>query len=172
MRATLKSNRFNQSEQAQSLVELAVSFMLIMFILAGAVDFGRAYFALIALRDASQEGVIYASIHPEASNVTEIEARVKESSTNPIDFSAFSTSDIEVTWLIEGTSYNEASPPANPCAGFYDDNGKIESNYVDVRVYYNFEFTMPLISAIFPGGALQLSAHDQHTILAPQCPNP
>ena len=164
----LKNRQKHRSEKGQSLVELAVSFMLIMFILAGAVDFGRAYFALIALRDAAQEGVIYGSIHP--TDVVDIERRVKQSSSNPIDFSSFPSSDIAVTWSIDGTLYTEGAAPANPCAGFYDAGGKIESNSVDVRVSYDFEFTMPMISALFPGGTLELSAHDQHTILAPQCP--
>ena len=167
MRATSKTNRYNQSEQAQSLVELAVSFMLIMFILAGAVDFGRAYFALIALRDAAQEGVIFASINP--ADVAEIEERVKENSSNPIDFSQFTGTDIDVSWEINGTIYTEAAPPANPCAGFATD-GTYDSNSITVTVKYDFPFTMPMISNIFPGGTLQLSVDDQHTILRPQCP--
>lgn len=169
MRATSKTNRNKKSEQAQSLVELAVSFMLIMFILAGAVDFGRAYFALIALRDAAQEGVIYASINPEPGDVDEIEERVKESSSNPIDFSQFTDADIDISWEIGGTVYTEAAPPANPCAGF-DTSGTYDSNSITVTVKYDFPFTMPMISNIFPGGTLQLSVDDQHTILRPQCP--
>lgn len=167
MRATSKTNRYNQSEQAQSLVELAVSFMLIMFILAGAVDFGRAYFALIAMRDAAQEGVIYASINP--LDVAKIEERVKENSTSPIDFSQFTGADIDVSWEIDGVVYSEGSPPANPCAGFYNNGSVLDSNSITVTVKYDFPFTMPMISNIFPGGTLQLSVDDQHTILRPQC---
>ena len=169
MRATSRTNRNKKSEQAQSLVELAVSFMLIMFILAGAVDFGRAYFALIALRDAAQEGVIYASINPEPGDVDEIEERVKESSSNPIDFSQFTGADIDISWEIDGVVYSEGSPPANPCAGFYNNGSVLDSNSITVTVKYDFPFTMPMISNIFPGGTLQLSVDDQHTILRPQC---
>jgi len=169
MRAKPKANRNNQSEQAQSLVELAVSFMLIMFILAGAVDFGRAYFALIALRDAAQEGVIYASVNSQADDVVEIERRVQEHSENPINFAAFTGADIDVSWEINGVMYTEGSPPANPCAGFFNNGSSIDSNSITVTVKYDFPFTMPLISNLFPSGTLQLSADDEHTILKPQC---
>jgi len=141
--------------------------MLIMFILSGAVDLGRAYFALIALRDASQEGVIYGSVHPD--DVTAIERRVQEHSVNPIDFSLFTGADIDITWEIDGVVYSEGSPPANPCAGFFTNGAVLDSNSITVKVKYNFPFTMPLISSLFPGGTLQLAADDQHTILAPQC---
>jgi len=166
-RQKMKRPVHNKREQAQSLVELAVSFMLIMFILAGAVDLGRAYFALIALRDAAQEGVIFASINPD--DISGVETRVQNSSTGPVDFTAFAGSDIDLTWEVSGTAYTEASPPASPCAGFWDDSGTIASNSVTVTVEYDFPFTMPLISGLFPGG-LRLRAADEHTILAPQCP--
>ena len=161
-----RTKQFNKREQGQSLTELAVSFMLIMFILAGAVDFGRAYFAVIALRDAAQEGVIYASVNP--TDVADIERRVMEHSKNPVDFQAFDPSYIDVSWVINGTTYTEAAPPASPCAGF-DPSGNYDSNSVIVTVQYDFPFTMPMISAIFPSGTLQLNVDDQHTILRPQC---
>lgn len=161
------TSQINRREKGQSLTELAVSFMVIMFILAGAVDFGRAYFAVIALRDAAQEGVIYASVNP--NDVSDIEARVIEHSQNPVDFSQFDPSFIEVSWVIDGVTYTEGSPPANPCAGFFNNGAILDSNSVIVNVKYDFPFTMPLISVLFPSGTLQLSVDDQHTILAPQC---
>jgi hypothetical protein len=155
---TKSKKRIDQRERGQSLVELAVSFMLVMFVLAGAVDFGRAYFDVIALRDAAQEGVIYASLNPDAE--TEIEDRVKQSSSAPIDMSTFSADDIDVSW----------SDPTHKCAGFYDNGGTLESYAVTVSVEYDFVFTMPMIQNLFPGGVLHLVIDDTHTILAPECP--
>lgn len=157
-----------ETEKGQSMVELAVSFALIVFVLAGVVDFGRAYFALIALRDAAQEGVIYASVNP--SDVSGIESRVKNSSSSPINFANFPSTDIDVSWNINGANYSEqmASLPTL-CADFYDSGGSEESNWVKVSVEYDFPFTMPIIQEFFPGGILRLVVDDQHTILAPQC---
>jgi len=150
--------RIDQRERGQSLVELAVSFMLVMFVLAGAVDFGRAYFDVIALRDAVQEGVIYASFNPDAE--ADIEDRIKQSSSSPINMSTFSADDIDLTW----------SDPSHKCAGFYDNGGTLESYSVTVSLEYDFVFTMPMIQNLFPGGVLHLVIDDTHTILAPECP--
>jgi len=163
------------SERGQSLVELAVSFMLIMFILAGAVDIGRAYFAVISMRDAVQEGVIYASAHPD--DISTIEDRVRFSSTGPLDFTTFPSTDIDVSWCIEcdppsGANYSEGTIGTladGPCAGFYVVGGTTHSNWVEVQLEYQFPFATPMISALFPTG-LRLVVDDQHTILAPECP--
>ncbi len=47
---------------------------LLMIILAGTIDFGRAFFTWLALRDAAQEGASYGSIYP--SRVDLIKERV------------------------------------------------------------------------------------------------
>lgn len=63
----MKENNGNPKEQGQSLVELALSLVLLLTLLAGLVDFGRAFFTYVALRDAAQEGAAYASvINPSA----------------------------------------------------------------------------------------------------------
>jgi len=65
----------NQKESGQSMVELAVSFLILMILLAGVVDLGRLAFTYIAMRDAAQEGASFASIFP--NNNFEIIERVK-----------------------------------------------------------------------------------------------
>ena len=152
--------RIDRSERGQSLVELAVSFSLIMFVLAGAVDFGRAYFDVIALRDAAQEGVIYASMHP--ADEVDVEDRIIYSSTTPIDFTYYRThrEDITLTW----------SDSSKKCAGFYDNGGTLEAYSVTVTINYDFQLTMPMIQVMFPNGIIPLSIDDTHTILAPECP--
>lgn len=159
--------KMDRKESGQSLVELAVSFSLIMFILAGAVDLGRAYFSVISMRDAVQEGAIYASAYP--GDITGIENRVKFSSTGPLDFTEFPDSDIDISWNINGTNYSESGPPAEPCAGFFVDGGVTYSNWIEVQLEYQFPFATPIISGLFPTG-LRLVVDDQHTILSPECP--
>ena len=150
-------NKRAKSEQGQSLVELAISLMLILLVLAGAVDFGRAFFAIIALRDAAQEGVLYASINP--TDEPGIESRVQTMSDSPIDMSSIPPEDIDV-------SYSDLD---HKCAGFYDNGGAKESYAVSVSVEYEFKFTMPMIQEIFPGGYYRMVIKDTHTILAPEC---
>lgn len=54
----------NKQEKGQSLVEFAVSLVLILIILGAAVDLGRLFFYYISLRDAAQEGALYGSAYP------------------------------------------------------------------------------------------------------------
>ena len=53
----------NDFERGQSLVEFAISLVIILWLLAGAVEFGIALFQYIQLRDAAQEGALYGSIN-------------------------------------------------------------------------------------------------------------
>lgn len=69
-------------EKGQSLVEFAVSLVVILILLAGAVEFGLGLLQLIQLNDAVQEGAIYGSICQE---VPKIENRVRHASSAPLD---------------------------------------------------------------------------------------
>lgn len=91
-----------KSERGQSLVEFAISLVIILFLLAGAVEFGIALFQFIQLRDAAQEGALYGSIcpHDPASN-TKIEQRVRSASDTPLDLTITSGTDA-VTITVEG----------------------------------------------------------------------
>lgn len=64
-----------EKESGQSMVELAVSVVVLLILLAGVVDFGRLAFYYLALKDAAQEGASYASIFPNDN--FEIIERVK-----------------------------------------------------------------------------------------------
>jgi Flp pilus assembly protein TadG len=73
-----------KSERGQSLVELAISLVIILFLLAGAVEFGIALFQFIQLRDAAQEGALYGSICPHDPDVNDkIKQRVRAASDTP-----------------------------------------------------------------------------------------
>jgi Flp pilus assembly protein TadG len=72
-----------KSERGQSLVELAISITILIFLLAGAVEFGMAFFQFVQLRDAAQEGALYGSMNPD--QVSTIETRIRGASNSPID---------------------------------------------------------------------------------------
>jgi Flp pilus assembly protein TadG len=67
-----------QSEYGSSLVEMAVIMPVLLLILFGAVDFGRAYYLSIELGGASRAGAIYGSQYPTDSggitNATKLNA--------------------------------------------------------------------------------------------------
>ena len=52
------------SERGQSLVELGVSLVILLYLLSGAAEFGVLFFQFVQLRDAAQEGALYGSMNP------------------------------------------------------------------------------------------------------------
>lgn len=51
-------------EKGQSLVEFALSLPILILILSGMIDIGRAYFAYIYLEEAAAEAALYTSLNP------------------------------------------------------------------------------------------------------------
>jgi Flp pilus assembly protein TadG len=138
--------RIPTQERGQSLVEFAISLTLILLLLAGAVDFGMAFFSFIALRDAAQEGALYGSMSP--SDTAGIIARVRNASNRPVDLS--DTSTVQVTPQIIG----------QPCEG----------GGIQVTVVYSYPISMPFISAILGRNTIPIRASVTDTILQPTCP--
>lgn len=131
----------HKNQRGQSITEFAVGVTVILIMLASGMDFGRAYFSYISVRDAAQEGAAYASIEP--GDVAGIRARVRDTSSNPIDLSSFSDDQIDVAFT------------GAACAG----------NTVSVTVEYDFNLVAPFIA----GNVLPLKAEAIDTILRPPC---
>jgi len=51
-------------ERGQSLVEVSIGFVILVIIISGLLDLGRAYFIHIALEDGVGEAALYLSINP------------------------------------------------------------------------------------------------------------
>jgi Flp pilus assembly protein TadG len=128
-------------EKGQSLVEFAVSLVLILTILAGAADLGRMFFYYIAMRDAAQEGVLYGSAFPDEYD--EIIARAQDL----LSGNAVVTVNInDVPWAA-----------ANACS----------PNEIEVIVTSTFDLTMPFFAGA--DNQINLRAHANGTILRPLC---
>lgn len=153
--------KINRSERGQSLVEFAISLVVILFLLAGAVEFGKALFEYIQLRDAAQEGAVYGSICPFTTTDTDpahlIKNRVRNHSSSPVDLSVTSGSEA-VTVNVEGrdgTTQNQKSLALlKPGDGIY------------VEVSYNHQVFMPF-GTLFTRGSntIPIRASVTNTIL-------
>jgi Flp pilus assembly protein TadG len=141
--------KIKNNERGQSLVELAISLVVLLYLLSGVVEFGIAFFQFIQLRDAAQEGALYGSIHPTES--ANIEARVRNASQEPIDL--LDDTLVDVTITTTGTP---------PCAG--------ES--VQVEVEFDHQIFMPFIPALIGTSTIPLTGSVTDTILQPACPLP
>jgi hypothetical protein len=158
------------TEKAQSLVEFAVSAIVILLLLVGIADFGRAFFTYLALRDAAQEGAVYASVCP--MDVDGIENRIRSSSGGSVDLSASSP----VTWtcqyiydvVVDGFINENDEGYFPDCFGSFNPNPgyvPIPGHGVRIQVVYpDFPITTPLLGSII-GQSLTLRAEVTDTVL-------
>jgi Flp pilus assembly protein TadG len=142
-----------QHEQGQSLVEMAVSLVLLLLLLSGAVEFGMAFFQFIQLRDAAQEGAFYGSIDP--TNTDAIASRTKGASNSPIDLTIFTKACGSGSNLICITYTGLAC----------EDTG----NAITVTLTYDHRIFMPFMSGILGRTTIPLKASVTDTILSPGC---
>jgi Flp pilus assembly protein TadG len=145
----------HKSERGQSLVELAISLIILLFLLAGVIDLGRAFFAFMAMRDAAQEGASYGAMFPQVSdtdnslNTAKIIERTRSASSSPLDMNS---GNINVTITVVG---------GQACAG----------NGMRVAVDYpNFPMIMPLFSVFMGRDTIPIHAMVTDEIVRPRCP--
>jgi hypothetical protein len=145
-----------KSERGQSLVELGISLLILLYLLAGAVEFGILFFQFVQLRDAAQEGALYGSMNPPTNagdniGINAIITRAKYSSptSSPIDLINDPDVDIKVTVT----------------DGQYCEGGSLE-----VEVTYPHQIFMPFMPQILNRTEIPLTATVVDTILTPICP--
>ncbi len=137
-----------RSEKGQSLVEFAFSIVVLLLLVAGAVDLGRALYTYMGLRDAAQEGALYGSTNPTQQN--EIVSRVRNSSNLLQGISADAAANTDVQVTVYGAA----------CT----------NNAIKVRVSYdNFPITMPFLGTLIGSQSIPISAEVTDTILSPSC---
>jgi Flp pilus assembly protein TadG len=135
----------HRSERGQSLVELAISIVVLLWLLAGAVEFGLGYFQFVQLRDAAQEGALYGSIDP--TNTDEIEARVRAQSSSPVDLS--DTTNVLINISTSG--------------------GGCVTDTITVDISYAHPVFMPFAELFTGGPTLTIRASVTDTILKSTC---
>jgi len=147
----------NRSEHGQSLVEFALILVILLVLLSGIVDLGRAFYAYIIIRDAAQEGAVYGSIAPKDDlNLfrNEVETRVETAFTDPADSS---NTPIDVSKM-----YVQTDIIGTACA--------TPGNSVRVRIDYTLPVTMPFLGTILGSQFINMSASVENAILSPVCP--
>lgn len=139
-----------KSEKGQSLMEMAIVLIILLLLLAGIVDLGRLFFTWIALRDAAQEGAVYASFCPpfNGPDAEKVKTHVKKSSNGTIDLN---NSNVQVI-----ADYTIPAVPGTTVR-------------VEVSMT-NFRFIMPFIS-IFTGTSMTIRAEAKDVALQESCPN-
>lgn len=140
--------------KGQSLVEFAVSLVVLLIILSGLAELGVALFQYVQLRDAVQEGAVYGS----ACNCTvaEIEERAINSSDTPINLLVDPGVSVQVTATRRGVSVD----PELACEG----------DAMTVRIQYLHKIFMPFVPRMLGSEYINLNATATNTVLIPVCP--
>lgn len=80
-----KTQKPTSAEQGQSIVELALIFPLLLLIMTGILDLGRAYYSYLQLTNAAREGARYGASYPKNDiNIQDAAVSAAASSNVPI----------------------------------------------------------------------------------------
>lgn len=139
-------------DKGQSLVEFAISLLFLLFLLSGIADFGVLFFQYVQLRDAAQEGSVFASVCKPDCTIAEIEARARGTSNSPINLS--DPNLVFVSISVTGK----------------DVDLMCEGDNVMVQVSYNHKIFMPFLSQILGRPEIPLNGIAFSTVLVPVCP--
>jgi Flp pilus assembly protein TadG len=113
--------------KGQSLVEFAIALPLLVLIMFGVLDLGRAFFSLITIHNAAREGARYGTLYPD--DLDSIPEKAKKEANN----SGINPNDLTVTYVC-----------AAPCGP------------LTVSVSYEFKPIMGILPYLFPGGKLDI----------------
>lgn len=132
-----------RSERAQSLVEMALALPVLLMLLLGAADLGRAYYAYVAITNAAREGARYGASNP--GDPSGIIRRVQNEVAN---------SQMSIPSGNISSSCSAYTPGSYTLGGSVDCGTAANGNYITVSVNYPFNFAT---SYIFGFGSITLS---------------
>lgn len=146
-------NPSKPSERGQSLIEFGISVVILLILASGILDLGRAFFTLITLNDAVQEGVTYGQICP--GDTSGIRERLQESASDPVDLADLQVGDISVCI---------STPGSDTCGA-----SVARGNEITVGARYNHVIATPFIGTLVGSQTIQLRANAREKILRTDC---
>jgi hypothetical protein len=146
-----------KKEIGQSMVEFAISAIVILMLLVAVADLGRAFYTYLSIRDAAQEGAVFGAVCPQ--HVTQIMDRVKLTSQTPVDLN--DPAHVQVTCYY--ISYDIFGNPIETLCS--SGTAPSAGNGIKIGVTFdNFTVTTPLAGSLL-GQTLTLRAEVTDTII-------
>lgn len=170
----MKKMLLPKSATGQSLVELAISLVVLIYLLSGIVEFGLAFFQFVQLRDAAQEGALYGSGNFSDPSVQgdfeKIETRVRSSSNTPVNLDPAAPNPVRVliyvdTDLVRSNGANTGNGLSDTWVG----KNACEAHALKVRTEYDHKIFMPFMPQLLQRDTITLNAEVTDTILRPVC---
>jgi len=128
--------------RGQSMVEFALVLPLMLFLMAIAVDFGRLFYAYVAVQNAAKEGALYGSRNPLCVDNSNVECPDPINVQWHIDNEASNLQfqDTDIACRAPGGALRA---PINDC---------VNGDTYEVSVQYDFRLITPLLSSVLGNG--------------------
>jgi hypothetical protein len=143
-------------EGGQSMVELALTITLLMVLLSGTIDLGRAFFTWLTMRDAAQEGASYGSIAPPSASFT----------CNP----AASPLPQICARVWDGVRDVVRNPETSIMVIVTVDHACLGGTIKVDLIYPGFTLAMPFLGTVIGSQTIPIHATIDDTVLKPACP--
>jgi hypothetical protein len=153
-----KGQQIRKAEKGQSLIELAISMIILLMLLAGIFDLGRAILAYFVLQDAAEEGMVYGVSFPTDCN--QIDQRIRDNITNNI----IDENAMVISIWIQGDA-GETSCYSIPYAQVY------ATRTMRIVITADFPISMPLLGGILGSQTIPLRVETNGVILRPPPPS-
>jgi len=154
-----------KKERGQSFMELAISLLFLLVLLAAVIDLGWAFYTMVALRDTAQEAASFGAMCPEPSNRDMVLTRLEESATAPLSIEDLDAGDIEV--CVVGPD-PDTQPALFSCGGV-DAAAAVRGNHVRVSLRINHQILTPFIGSFIGTQTYPLTVTVSNTILVEEC---
>ena len=156
-RTSTPASRRPAPERGQSLVEFSLMLVVLVTLLMGVVDLGSAFFAYLALKDASAEGAYFGSVFPQCENSASVSGG-RCGDPNNVDYRVRQSAPVGglIDWSAATVTIN--APNDNP------------GELITVTVSYNHSLITPVVGAIIGGQTFPLSATSVAVIVTDRLP--
>ena len=131
------------NERGQSLVEFTLMMSIIMILMLGLLDLGRAFFTFLAMQDAAGEGASFASVHP-----TWVDNVSKPESADPNN----------VTYRVKNSAPTGTLVDMNTAIVTVTDSGSPDiGSLITVTLTANYQLVTPFVGGIIGSQTLPLT---------------
>jgi Flp pilus assembly protein TadG len=155
--------RRSRLQRGQSLVELAISSVVLLMLLSGAFDFGQAYFSFVLLNNAVSEGARWAAAYSLCAQTANDQTATGgaancQGSNSVVERVINEDETLDQTRFIKVCATElDASSTVN----YWTEN--TNNNIVTLSVTYNIQFITPVISGLF-GSSIPVTSSVQEVI--------
>ena len=147
------------SERGQATLEAALTFPVLIIVLLGIFDLGRAIFAYSTISNAAREGARYGIIHPtwrDSDGVSPYDEYNTIEGHAATQMATLDPGRVQIQVCLPPSNYDIATYDFDACANQNTDPKRGDPVVVTVR--YDFLAATPVISALWGGGNLALGS--------------